>query len=180
MIVYFKGLKTPYVAAIDIEHDQGHMIQFAGILMKRVGEELYQVERSINFYVKRHHLNDFTTRYTHISVQFLEACGISLDEAQTKFYEEFIGEIPIEDITFVSHGIKQDSIVMRDSGLDINEAPHLCTYNLAKQILKRDKRVKLSDVLNEAGFCSVLEHNAYTDALETIYALSFLLKQEED
>ena len=40
MIVYFKGLKTPYVAAIDIEHDQGHMIQFAGILMKRVGEDL--------------------------------------------------------------------------------------------------------------------------------------------
>jgi DNA polymerase III epsilon subunit-like protein len=69
---------------------------------------------------------------------------------------------------------------MRDSGLDINEAPHICTYNLAKRILKRDKRVKLSDVLNEAGFCSVLEHNAYTDALETIYALSFLLKQEED
>ena len=41
MIVYFKGLNVPYVAAIDIEHDQGHMIQFAGILLRNVGEELY-------------------------------------------------------------------------------------------------------------------------------------------
>ena len=179
MIVYFKGLETPYLAAIDIEHDQGHMIQFAGILMKQVGEELYQVAKSTNFYVKRHHLNDFTTRYTHISVQFNEDCGITLDEACKKFYDEFIGEIPMEEITFVSHGIKQDSIVLKESGINIDNSPHICTYNIAKNVLKRDKKVKLSDVIYEAGFCSVLEHNAYTDALETIYALSFLLKQED-
>ena len=35
---------------------------------------------------------------------------------------------------------------------------------------------KLGDVLMESGLCSVLEHNAYTDALETINVLSFLLK----
>lgn len=180
MIVYFQNLNSPYVAAIDTEHDQGTMIQFAGILLRNIGDSLFQVEKSMNFYVKKDRLNDFTTRFTHINVPFLEAYGITTEEAQEKFFNDFVGDIPLEDITFVSHGIKQDSIVMKHSGLNIDEADHLCTYTLAKKVLKREKKIKLSDVLLEAGFCSVLEHNAYTDALETIYALSFLLKQEDN
>lgn len=176
MIVYFHGLEYPYVVVMDVEHDQGHLIQYAGILLQNIGNGMYQIARSVNFYVKKAELNEFTVRYTHINTKFLATHGMELEEAQQLFYDEFLEDINPKDVVFVSHGVHQDSIVMKNSGFFIDNSPHLCTYNLSKMVLKRERRIKLGDVLMESGLCSVLEHNAYTDALETINVLSFLLK----
>ena len=175
MVVYFEEMTAPYIVVMDVEHDQGKLLQYAGVLFQKIGDSLYQIARSVNFYIKRDTVSNFTAYFTHITEKFLQQYGISEEEAIQQF-NEFLKDIPHEDVIFVSHGIHQDSLVMKESGLNIDDCPHLCTHKLARIVLNRDKKLKLSDVLSEAGLCSVLEHNAYTDALETAWALSFLLK----
>ena len=175
MIVYFENMTAPYIVVMDVEHDQGKLLQYAGVLFQRVGDSLYQISKSINFYIKRDAVSNFTAYFTHITEKFLQQYGITEEEAVEQF-NQFLEDIPHEDIIFVSHGIHQDSMVMQESGLNIEDSPHLCTHRLARTVLCRDKKLKLSDILAEAGLCTVLEHNAYTDALETAWVLSFLLK----
>ena len=52
MLILFKGIKTDNVLIFDAEYNEGYLIQFAGILFKRVGKDVFQVSKSINTYIQ--------------------------------------------------------------------------------------------------------------------------------
>lgn len=57
MIVHFAGQTKPYVLILDVEHDQERLIQVAGLLFKNVGENLYQVAKNFDLYIKQQTLS---------------------------------------------------------------------------------------------------------------------------
>ena len=70
---------------IDVEHDQGKLLEFAAVLFKRVGKYLYQICKSVNFYVKQKRLTPFIKDYICIDENFLDEYGVEMEEAQDMF-----------------------------------------------------------------------------------------------
>lgn len=177
MIYYMRGMEKPYIMAIDVEYDKDKIIQLGSILLKNIGGCLYQPCRSLNVYIAQTNICQFIQDYTNITKEFMKEYGDSLEEAQSK-WSAYIDGLKTEDVLVVSHGINQDSIIMRSNGFDIDCFEHWCTYNHAKWVFKRQNNVGLADILQESGLIPVGEHNAYGDAFSTLSVLSFLLKLE--
>ena len=51
MIIYLKDVKQKYVLVFDIEFDQKSLVQFVGVLLEKVGKNLFAISRSVNQYV---------------------------------------------------------------------------------------------------------------------------------
>lgn len=179
MIYYMRGMDKPYIMAIDIEYDKHAIIQLGSITLKRVGEYLYQPCRSLNIYIKRENVCQFVQDYTNITQEFLNEYGITLEEAQQQWLS-YVNEFEFDDVLVVSHGIHQDSILMKEHGFNVDYYEQWCTYNHSKWVLERENNLTLSAVLEESGILPVNEHNAYADAISTLNVLSFLLKLEGD
>lgn len=162
MIVYFHKVNKPYVMVIDVEHDQGRLIQFAAVLFKRVGKYLYQVCKSINFYVKQKHISPFIKDYININEEFLEECGVTLQEGK-ELFNDFVEGIAADDLMVVSHGIHQDDLVLFKNGINIGMYEHWCTYNMSKWVLERNNNITLEEVAQEFGYAIINKHNAYAD-----------------
>ena len=179
MIYYMRGMDKPYIMSIDIEYDNFNIIQLGSIMLKRIGEELYQPCKSLNVYIKRQKICQFVQNYTNITQEFLDEFGESLETAQLK-WQEYINGLDTDDVLVISHGIYQDSLLMKENGFDIDFYEHWCTLNHSKWVLERENNLTLSDVLKESGLLPINEHNAYADAFSTLNILSFLLKIEGD
>lgn len=177
MILYLKNIDSPYVCTFDIEHDQGKLIQFAGILFKKVGNNLYQVCRSINIYMKQT-LSSFIQDFVHYEQDFINNYGIDRDSF-IKSIDTFFDGIDKKDITISSHGVHQDKIILKDNGINLDGCNVMCTYVLAKNTLGRTKNLSLHDISIECACGNLCEHNAYGDAFATACVLSYLLKQKE-
>ena len=178
MIIYLEGIDKPYVCAFDLEHDQGRLLQYAGILLKRVGINLYQICRSLNFYIKQERLSAFIENFSHIDINFIREYGISKEEGQ-QLLNEFFQNINSEDILFTSHGACQDYLTLKENDFYIGDTIEtLCTYELAKEVLGRKNNLTANDVALECGYYNPCNHNAYGDALSTIIILSYLLKKK--
>lgn len=178
MILFFNHLEAPYACVFDIEHDQGRLIQFAGLIFKRVGEGLYQVCRNLNVYVKQD-ITPFFKQFSKITQDFLNQYGVSLEEA-TALFEQFIQGIEKNEMVFCSHGVFQDSLILERNGIMIKDYPSICTYELAKKVLQRNNHVTVHDLCSESGCVGMAEHNAYSDAFMAACILSFLLKQGDE
>ena len=185
MLVVFKGIKQQNVLVFDAEYNEGDLIQFAGILFLQVEEEIFQISKSINIYIKLEDnktINKFIQDFTGISNEFLIEHGISLSDAQ-KTINEFID--CKGDLLFVSHGLTNDRMTMENNGIDFyniqNKAVNgFCTYNNAKRILKREKKLTLEDIAAEAGLSLSNKHNALDDAWATIAVFSLLCKLDSE
>lgn len=175
MILFLEGMEKPHICAFDIEHDQGRLIQFAGIIFQNVGGNLYQISRSLNVYIKQPYLSEFISTFSRIDEDFINMYGVELEEAQEQFNSFIDG---LDDILFASHGIFQDSLILKENGIQLGAYDHLCTYELAKRVLDRKNQLSLNSIANECGCMNVGNHNAYGDALTTAYILSFLLKKQ--
>lgn len=176
MIVYFHNLEEPYVCTFDIEHDNGKLLQFAGIMFKHIGDGLYQVCRNINFYVNQKELSSFITDFLDYDKSFLSEHGID-PEIVPEYFNKFV-EGCNDDILFISHGVYQDSIVLKDNGIDLYKYKRQCTYNLSKKVLSRMNKLSLAAVAEECGCAVIDEHNAYGDAIATACIFSYLLKKQ--
>lgn len=174
-----RGIEKPYIMSIDIEYDKNRIIQLGSILLKHIGHSIYQPCRSLNVYIQTPKVCQFVQDYTNITQEFLDTYGVSKEEAiqQWLAYNEGLAA---DDVLVVSHGIHQDSLLMRDFGFNIDTYEHWCTYNHSKWVLERENALTLSEVLKEGGLIPVGEHNAYADALATLNVLAFLLKTEEE
>lgn len=175
MVVYFHNINKPYVCIFDIEHDNGRLLQFAGILFKRVGSGLYQVCSNTNFYVKQNNISPFIKDFLNIDEEFMEEYGIDPSEV-VEHFKMFTNHA--DDILFVSHGINQDAHVLKENGIDIMGEEHCCTYNLAKRVLQRSSHLTVEDISNECGCTVTHKHNAYSDAVATICIFSYLTKRK--
>jgi len=88
----------------------------------------------------------------------------------------------------ISHGLKNDRLVLKDNGINFNSyedtdgkmkpVDGYCTFNNAKRILERDKKLKLEDLAEEAGYYLSCAHNAYHDMWATVAVFTFLRKKD--
>jgi transcriptional regulator of heat shock response len=177
VVLFFKGLKHKHVLVCDIEYDNSKVIQFAGLLFKNVDikNSLYQIESSINVYLKQDEIGSYTTRYTGIDKSILDQYGKTQEEFLVQ-YDRMFSEVDMSDTLFVSHGSKNDRKILKNL-VSINMPKHsFCTYRNAKRILNRESQLTLSEVAAEAGYFLDNAHDAFADSWATVAALSLLLK----
>lgn len=177
MIIYLHKEAHPYVLILDIEFDQKQLVQFSGLLFKRIGDGIYQLSSSCTQYVYHNPSYPFT-KYTHITKRFLEQNGISLQNLQLVIKDDFLGGIDLKDILLVSHGLNNDRKILLENGIDLRECAEYCTFQNAKRILNRAKQLKLEDLVTEAGYYLDGAHNAFHDAWGTVSVLTYLKKIE--
>jgi DNA polymerase III epsilon subunit-like protein len=181
----FKGIKQQNVLVFDSEYNEGDLIQFAGILFLQIEEEIFQISKSINIYVKLENggsINRFIQDFTGISDSFLCENGLSLADAKIAI-DNFLD--CKGDLLFVSHGLTNDRTTMENNGIDFYNIKDkiitgYCTYNSAKRILKREKKLTLEDIAAEAGLSLSNKHNAADDAWATVAVFSLLCKLDSE
>lgn len=181
MVLFFKNIKHQHIMVCDIEYDHNRVIQFAGLLFKNVDykNNLYQIEKSFNVFIKQDGVGRYATLYTGIDKNLLEELGETEEDFFT-LYRSFIQEADLNDTLFVSHGAKNDRKILK--ALIPNQLPKhsFCTYRNAKRITNRTRELTLSDMANEAGYFLDNAHDAFADAWATAAVLSFLLKIDRE
>lgn len=186
MITVFKGIKHDHVLVFDAEYNEGSLIQFAGILFRKIEKDIFQIERSLTIYVKLEEgeINRFIRDFTGITDSFLNTFGVTLAEAKEEI--EQLVNVEADSMLVVSHGITNDRRILFDNGVNLyydkneRDIEGICTYNAAKRLLKRDKRLTLTDVAAESGIYLSNGHNAFEDAWATVSVFCLMCKLEEE
>lgn len=187
MIAVFKGISNSHVLIFDAEYNEGHIIQFAGLLFRRIEEDIFQIEKSTNFYVKLpegKNINYFISDFTGITDSYLNTFGESLEVATQMIYD--LIEIQEDDLLVVSHGLYNDRQTLLNNDIDLyldsqgREIFGSCTYSAAKRLLNRDKKLKLEDVAADAGIFLSNNHSAFDDAWATVSVFCLMSKLEEE
>ena len=167
---------------IDVEFSNQKLVQFAGLLFKRIEPETYQLMRSVNVYITQTVCYPFA-EYTNITNNFLAENGIPLEDARALVTEDFLDGIPMDSLLLISHGLKNDRSVLADAGIKLVKTngqaiDGYCTYISGKRILERDAHLTLGDIANEAGYYLHSAHNAYNDAWAEVSVYTYLRKLE--
>ena len=185
MIIKCYNEKHKYLLFIDLEFNNRELIQFSGLLFTQIDDDgTYQLMRSVNQYVCSKVCYSFT-EYTNITNTFLSQNGIPLQELVNFIGDEFLKDINLSELLLISHGLKNDRMVMNDCGINLkfddNKKPidGYCTFTNGRRILKRKKRLALSDLATEAGYYIYNAHNAYADVWAEVAVFTYLKKIEE-
>lgn len=187
MISVFKGIENSHVLIFDAEYNEGFIIQFAALLFRRIDKDIFQIKKSINFYVKlpeEKEINYFIRDFTGITDWYLNIFGETIEDAR-KMIEDFI-RIEEDDLLVVSHGLYNDRQTLLNNDIDFyldskdREINGICTYNAAKRLFNRDKKLRLEDIATEAGIFLSNNHNAFDDAWATVSVFCLVCKLEEE
>lgn len=173
----FHNVSNEYILFLDTEFDQQELIQFSGLLFRRISEGNYAPYRSLNVYIQKPVTLVFT-RYTGLSTNFLEHNGVTLTDAKWQLEECLLKNVG-HDIMLVGHGLHSDLTVLQHNGINIIHAAEFCTFEKAKHILNRLTQLSLEDLAKEASIYPAMEHNAYLDAWLTVGVFNYL-KDVED
>lgn len=166
-----------YILFLDTEFDQLELIQFCGLLFRRVEGDCYVPYRSLNVYVQKPVTLPFT-RYTGLTTKFLEHNGVSVADVQWQIEEHLLCDVGA-DLLIVSHGVRNDLNVLSHNHISIPHAAEYCTFEKSKQILKRYTQLTLEDLAREACIYPAGEHNAYMDTWLTVGVYSYLKDLED-
>ena len=188
MIIKCYNENHPYLLFIDIEFDNTHLIQFAGLLFKRIDTDgSYQLQTSINQYVSAKVGYPFM-EYTGINNSFLDENGIPLSSLRTLIFDDVLGDISMKDIMIISHGLRNDRLVLNRNGINLSQYADekgawrpidgYCTFNNAKRILNRNDHVSATDLANQFGYYLHNAHNAYNDVWSEVVIFTTLKKIE--
>ena len=185
MIIKCYNEKHPWLLFIDVEFEQLKLVQFSGALFKRIDTDTYQLATSITQYVTTS-IGTYFQDYTNISQDFIAKNGIPLDSLKDLIFGEVLKDVDMGDIMIISHGLKNDRLVLKENDINFsyytdanNKAKPVdgyCTYNNAKRILNREKKLKLEEIAEEAGYYLSCAHNAYNDMWATVAVFTFLKK----
>lgn len=187
MITVFKGISNSHVLIFDAEYNEGHIIQFAGLLFRRIEEDIFQIEKSTNFYVKLPEgksVNYFISDFTGITDSYLNAFGETLEDARQMIYD--LIKIKEDDLVVVSHGLHNDRQTLLNNDIDLyfdsegREIIGLCTYSAAKRLLNKDKKLRLEDIAADSGLFLSNNHSAFDDAWATVSVFCLMSKLEEE
>lgn len=183
MIIKAYNDNHEYLLFIDLEFSNQDLVQFAGLLFKRIDDETYQLMRSLNTYISQKVCYPFM-EYTHITNNFLEENGIPLQDAVALIQEDFLADVPLDQLELISHGLKNDRIVLSHAGINLstfNDKPidGYCTYMNARRILERQNHLTLSDIAEECGYYLHSAHNAYNDVWAEVGVFTYLKKLEQ-
>lgn len=191
MIIKCYNENHPYLLFIDLEffnnkikdETNNHLVQFAGLLFKWIDTDTYQLMRSCNEYVTEKVCYPFA-EYTSITTNFLTENGVPLKDLILSVEEDFLKDINKEEILVISHGLKNDRLVLIENGLNLNFTNNkpidgYCTFENARRILKRKEQLTLTDLCNECGYYIHHAHNAYNDVWGEVAVYTYLKKIEE-
>lgn len=188
MIIKAYNENHQYLLFLDIEFCKDTLVQFSGLLFKRIEKETYQLYKSCNLYVNVSVSYPFV-EYTRISNNFLAENGMPLSNVQYQIWERFLNDVPLDKVEVISHGLKNDRLVLLQNGINLSsyitednvEKPvdGYCTFNNAKKILKRNKNLSLSAIAEEAGYYSSQAHNAYGDVWSEVAVFTLLKALEK-
>lgn len=184
MIVLFKDINHDRVLVFDAEYNEGSLIQFSGLMLRKIDSKncLFQVEKSLTVYTLLENnevVNPFIEQFTGITQEILNKYGVTLEETQRLINNLLNVE---GSLAVASHGVSNDRQILFNNGIDLYTKPNgdtiegLCTYQMARRILKRDKNLSLGDVATDAGLYLAEQHNSYHDAMVGVGILSFLTK----
>lgn len=191
MIIKCYNENHDYLLFIDLEffnekvglENSNHLIQFSGLLFKKIDEETYQLMRSCNEYVTDKVCYPFM-EYTNITSNFLAENGVRLEDMISSIKEDFLEGINLDRTLLISHGLKNDRIVMNEAGLTLLTSVNqpidgYCTFTNARRILQRQDKLTLKDVCEETGYYLHNAHNAFADAWGEVAVYTYLKKREE-
>ena len=186
MIIKCYNETHPYLVFMDIEFQNKSLIQFSGLLFTKIDDGIYQLMRSCNQYITTKVCFPFM-EYTSITNNFLESNGISLKDLQEIVFNDFLGDIGLNEILLISHGLKNDRIVLQENGINLTHIDEnrttpidgYCTFTNAKRILNRDKQLSAADIAEECGYYLHHAHNAYNDVWAEVAIFTYLKKIEQ-
>lgn len=168
---------------MDVEFSDQQLVQFAGLLFKRIEPETYQLMRSVNTYVSQKVCYPFM-EYTNITNNFLLDNGIPLDDARALIVDDFLSGVSMDNLLIISHGLKNDRSILNNAGIKLiksNGQPvdGYCSYMNGKRILDRNAHLTLTDIAEEAGYYLHAAHNAFNDAWAEVSVYTYLRKIEK-
>ena len=177
MIIKCYNENHDYLLFIDIEFNNLDLVQYTGLLFKWIDTETYQLMRSCNLYVTNQVCYAFA-EYTSITNNFLKENGVPLEDVVDLIENNFLNGVDRSKLLLVSHGLKNDKIVLERAGLDVNMEGY-CTFTNGRRILKRTNQLTLADIAEEAGYYLHEAHNAYNDAWAEVSIFTYLRKIEQ-
>lgn len=177
MIIKCYNTNKDYLLFLDIEFNNLDLVQYAGLLFCKIDDETYQLMRSCNIYITTQVCYAFAD-YTSITTRFLEENGMPLESAVDVILYDFLKDIPEEDLLLISHGLKNDRIVLEQAGLDLS-CEGYCTFTNARRILKRQDHLSLEALANEAGYYLHHAHNAFNDVWAEVSVYTYLQKRKK-
>ena len=188
MIIKCYNENHPYLLFIDLEfcnkekEKATQLIEFSGLLFKNIDVDTYQLMGSYTGYVTEKVCYPFA-EYTAINNSFLEENGIPLKDMVDIIMNDFLGQVPLNELMIITHGLKNDRLVMLENGLNLstyNNKPidGYCTFTNARRILERTNHLTLNDIAEEAGYYLHNAHNAYQDVWAEVSIFTYLKKIE--
>lgn len=187
MIIKCYNENHPYLLFIDLEFynkdkNTTQLIEFSGLLFKNIDDSVYQLMRSYTGYVTERVCYPFA-EYTAINNSFLEENGIPLKDMIDIVKNDFLGDIPLNELLVITHGLKNDRLVMLENGLNLSTYDNkpidgYCTFTNARRILERTNHLTLNDIAEEAGYYLHNAHNAYQDVWAEVAVFTYLKKIE--
>lgn len=188
MIIKCYNEKHPYLLFLDIEFNNRDLVQFAGLLFVLIDTDgTYQLMRSCNQYVTTKVCYPFVD-YTNITNDFLTENGITLKDLKLIIFDDFLSDVPLNELEVISHGLKNDRIILQENGINLStygiEGDKImpidgyCTFNNSKRILGRDTRLTAMDLAEESGYYLHQAHNAYNDVWAEVSIFTYLKKIE--
>lgn len=181
MIIRCYNEKHQHLLFVDLEFNNRDLVQFAGLLFKRIDEDTYQLMRSCNIYITQKVCYPFA-EYTSITNNFLEENGVPLPDA-IQLIHDFLDGVSLEDICIIGHGLKNDRLVLAANGLEFTHKDNkpidgYCTFNNARRILERTNQLTLTDLAEECGYYLHHAHNAFNDVWAEVAVFTYLKKVE--
>lgn len=184
MIIKCYNENHPYLLFMDIEFNNRDLVQFSGLLFKRIDfDGGYQLMRSCNQYVAATVCYPFV-EYTSLTNNFLAQNGVPLRDVEAFIMEDFLGDIKLTDMLVIAHGLRNDRLVLQENGINLSNTDNnipidgYCTFNNAKRILNRSKNLTLHELATEAGYYLHNAHNAYNDTWAEVSVFTYLKKRE--
>ena len=111
MIIKCYNTNKEYLLFLDIEFNNLDLVQYAGLLFKKIEDETYQLMRSCNLYITTQVCYAFAD-YTSITNNFLKENGVPLESAIDIIENDFLADVPQNQLMLISHGVKNDCIVL--------------------------------------------------------------------
>ena len=184
MIIKCYNEHHKYLLFIDVEFNQRDLVQFAGLLFQRISwNGDYQLMKSCNIYITQKVCYPFA-EYTSITNNFLAENGVTLQDARELIFNDLLGNINLDDLQLISHGLKNDRLILLDNRIGLSKSDGkvvdgYCTFNAAKRILERQNHLKLEDLATECGYYLHHAHNAFSDVWAEVAVYTYLRKMEE-
>lgn len=182
MIIKCYNEHHEYLLFMDLEFNNRNLVQFAGLLFRRVDVETYQLIRSCNFYITQKVCYPFA-EYTSITNNFLLENGVSLNDALI-LIDDFLDGVDLNKVCLIGHGLKNDRLVLEYNGVGLTHKENgqpidgYCTFNNARRILERQNHLTLADLAEECGYYLHHAHNAYNDVWAEVAIYTYLRKIE--